>query len=459
MQKHLPTTHSRANRWGPIFVATALVLLGTWTNGGLRADDWPQWLGPQRDANWRETGILKTFPAGGPRRVWRTAIGSGYTGPAVVGNRVYLMDRQVATNAAKAKNAFDTSSIPGTERVLCLDAADGKVVWQRSYNSSYTVSYAAGPRTTPVVADGRVYTLGAMGQLACQNTRDGSVVWSRDFVADYGLKVPIWGVSAHPLLDGNKLICMVGGEGSVAVAFDKNTGRELWRALSAKEPGYCPPVIYKLGGRRQLILWHAEAVNGLDPETGRVLWSEPWKLNYGLAIPTPRLLDDGLFLTCFYNGSMRLRFEPGHEVPVVAWKTAKQSERDTVNLNSIMATPWVEDGYVYGPCSYGQFRCLRLDTGERLWETFQPTVGKAERWGNCFVVKNGAQWFLLSEQGDLIIARLSPKGYEELSRAHVIEPDNRDPGRPVVWSHPAFAHRRIYLRNDSEILCYDLAAK
>jgi outer membrane protein assembly factor BamB len=208
-----------------------------------------------------------------------------------------------------------------------------------------------------------------------------------------------------------------------------------------------------------LILWHAEAVNGLDPETGRVLWSEPWKLNYGLAIPTPRLLDDGLFLTCFYNGSMRLRFEPGREVPVVAWKTAKQSERDTVNLNSMMATPWVENGHVYGPCSYGQFRCLRLDTGERLWETFQPTVGKAERWGNCFVVKNRAQWFLLSEQGDLIIARLSPKGYEELSRAHVIEPDNRDPGRPVVWSHPAFAHRRIYLRNDSEILCYDLAAQ
>lgn len=459
MQQHLPTTHSGANRRWLLFVAAALALLGTWTSGELRADDWPQWLGPQRDANWRETGILKTFPAGGPRRVWRTAIGSGYTGPAVVGNRVYLMDRQVATNAAKAKNAFDTSSIAGTERVLCLDAADGKVVWQRSYNSSYTVSYAAGPRTTPVVADGRVYTLGAMGQLACQNTRDGSVVWSRDFVADYGLKVPIWGVSAHPLLDGNKLICMVGGEGSVAVAFDKNTGRELWRALSAKEPGYCPPVIYKLGGRRQLILWHAEAVNGLDPETGRVLWSEPWKLNYGLAIPTPRLLDDGLFLTCFYNGSMRLRFEPGHEVPVVAWKTAKQSERDTVNLNSIMATPWVEDGHVYGPCSYGQFRCLRLDTGERLWETFQPTVGKAERWGNCFVVKNRSQWFLLSEQGDLIIARLSPKGYEELSRAHVIEPDNRDPGRPVVWSHPAFAHRRIYLRNDSEILCYDLAAK
>jgi len=433
--------------------------VGLMALSGTRADDWPQWLGPKRDGNWRETGIVETFPSEGPKRVWRTPLGSGYSGPAVVGERVYVLDRQVAQGAARPKSAFDASTIAGNERVLCLDVADGHVVWQRAYDCPYTVSYAAGPRTTPVVADGRVYSLGTMGNLACQSAADGKLIWSRDFVADFGLKVPTWGVSAHPLLDGNKLICVVGGEGSVAVAFDKETGRELWRALSAKEPGYCPPMIYTLGGRRQVILWHAEAVNGLDPETGRVLWTEPWKLNYGMAIATPRLLDDGLFLTCFYNGSMRLRFEPGREAPVVAWKTAKQSERDTVNLNSTMATPWIEGGHAYGPCSYGQFRCIRLDTGERLWETFQPTTGKAERWGNCFVVKNGTRWFLLSEQGDLIVARLSPQGYEELSRAHVIDPVNTDPGRPVVWSHPAFANRRIYLRNDQEMVCYNLAAQ
>lgn len=441
--------------WQPILLS----LVGLMALFGTCADDWPQWLGPKRDGNWRETGILETFPSGGPKRVWRTPLGAGYSGPAVVGERVYVLDRQVAQGAARPKSAFDASIIAGNERVACLDAADGHLVWQRAYDCPYTVSYAAGPRTTPVVADGRVYSLGTMGNLACQRAADGTLIWSRDFVADFGLKVPTWGVSAHPLLDGNKLICVVGGEGSVAVAFDKETGRELWRALSAKEPGYCPPVIYTLGGRRQLIIWHAEAVNGLDPETGRVLWTEPWKLNYGMAIATPRPLEDGLFLTCFYNGSMRLRFEPGREAPVVAWKTAKQSERDTVNLNSTMATPWIEDGHAYGPCSYGQFRCIRLDTGERLWETFQPTTGKAERWGNCFVVKNGSRWFLLSEQGDLIVAHLSPRGYEELSRAHVIDPANNDPGRPVVWSHPAFANRRIYLRNDQEMVCYDLAAQ
>ena len=249
----------------------------------------------------------------------------------------------------------------------------------------------------------------------------------------------------------------MGGEGSVAVAFDKNTGKELWRSLSAKEPGYAPPVLCSFGGTRELIVWHAEAVNGLNPDTGAVLWSEPWKMNYGMSIPTPKQVGNDVFLTCFYNGSMLLHFTPGTDAPTVVWKTPKMSERDTTHLNSVMSTPIIEDGYVYGPCSYGQFRCLKLATGERLWETFTPTSGKSERWGNCFVVKNGDRFFLFSEKGDLIIAHLSPKGYEEVSRAHVIEASNPDPGRPVVWTHPAFANRHAYIRNDKELVCLDLA--
>jgi outer membrane protein assembly factor BamB len=124
-----------------------------------------------------------------------------------------------------------------------------------------------------------------------------------------------------------------------------------------------------------------------------------------------------------------------------------------------MNTPFVQDGHVYGACSYGQYRCLRFDTGERLWETFAPTAGKSERWGNCFTVKNGDRFFLFGEKGDLVMARLSPKGYEEIDRARIIEPTNTDPGRPVVWSHPAFANRRVYVRNDRELVCVDLASR
>jgi outer membrane protein assembly factor BamB len=123
-----------------------------------------------------------------------------------------------------------------------------------------------------------------------------------------------------------------------------------------------------------------------------------------------------------------------------------------------MATPLIENGYIYSPCSYGQFRCLKLETGDRLWETFAPTSGKSERWGHAFVVKNGERAFLFSEKGDLIIAKLSPEKYEEVDRAHLLEPDNNDPRRPVVWMHPAFANKSVYARNDHEIVCASLAA-
>ena len=439
--------------------AAGLTLIGLAFAARLSAADWPQWLGPERDSVWHESGILDRFPEGGPVRLWRAEIGAGFSGPSVAAGKVCISDRIVPLDAPKPKSAFDTPQIPGMERVLCFNEADGTLLWKYSYDCPYTVSYASGPRATPLVHQGKVYVLGTMGNLTCLDAATGSVVWQRDFKADFGLKVPIWGSSANPLIDGDRLYCLVGGEGSVAVAFDKNTGKELWRALSAKEPGYAPPVIEELGGRRQLILWHAEAVNGLDPANGKLLWTEPWKMNYGMSIPTPRKVGNDLFFTAFYNGSLLLRFTPGQDAPTVVWRTAKMSERDTTHLNSVMATPFIEDGYIYGPCSYGQFRCLREATGERLWETYAPTSGKSERWGNCFVVKNGGRFFLFSEKGDLIIARLSPQGYDEISRAHVIEASNPDPGRPVVWTHPAFANHHVYIRNDQELICLDLAAK
>ena len=122
-----------------------------------------------------------------------------------------------------------------------------------------------------------------------------------------------------------------------------------------------------------------------------------------------------------------------------------------------LASPFLDNGYAYGSCSYGQFRCLKADTGERLWETFEPTTGKSERWGNAFIVKNADRYFLFNEKGDLIIAKLSPEKYEEISRAHLLEPSNSDPGRPVVWSHPAFANRTMYARNDKEIISVSLS--
>ncbi len=454
-------THLQAKVWLPVlalFVAAASV----------HADDWPQWLGPQRDGIWRETGILDKFPKGGPKERWRMPVGGGYAGPAVADGRVYVADRVLGEGAKNPDNPFLASNSDGEERLWCLDEADGHVLWKKSYPCKYQLSYAAGPRATPTVGGGKVYFLGAMGDLHCYNAKTGDDVWAKNFVKDYKAPVPTWGFAAHPLLDGDKLICLVGGENSVVVAFDKDTGAEKWRQLSmeTEQIGYCPPMIYKAAGVRQLVIWTPEAVNGLDPDSGKVYWSQKFKLTSNLSIPTPRLDGDRLFVTSFYNGAMLLHLtaEDGKPSATVVWKSKGRGEdpKQTDTLNSIMCTPYIRDGYVYGVCSYGQLRCLKEEDGARVWEDLRATGDvkqPTERWANAFLTPQGDRWFLFNEKGDLIIARLTPTGYEEIDRAHLLEPTNKAMGRSVVWSHPAYADKCIFVRNDKEIVCYSLAAE
>lgn len=419
-----------------------------------QGEDWPQWLGADRSSVWTESGIIDVFPKEGPPIIWRTAIGPGYSGPSVAKGRVYVMDRPAGgANAA-------SGSARRVERVSCLRESDGKILWQREYECRYSVSYPAGPRVAPVWHDDKVYTLGAEGNLCCLEASNGRQIWAKDFKTEFKISAPMWGFAGHPLIDGNKLICLAGGERTTVVAFDKDTGREIWRSLTANEPGYSSPIIIEAGGKRQLIVWHPQAANSLDPETGDLYWSVPFKCDSGLSVATPRRLGERLFFTTFYNGSLMLRLNPDKPAVTEEWRSPRGNEQNTTHLNAILCTPFLENGYIYGVCSYGQLRCLNMVTGERVWETFEATTaGGPVRWANAFIVKNGNRFFLCNEKGDLIIARLSPKGYQEISRTHLLDPLNKDCGRPVVWSHPAFANRRIYARNDAEIICADLAQK
>jgi outer membrane protein assembly factor BamB len=283
---------------------------------------------------------------------------------------------------------------------------------------------------------------------------------------------PLWGFAGHPLIDGNRLICLVGGKGSVAVAFDKDTGKELWKNLSANQPGYAPPMIYTFGGKRELILWDAESVNGLDPETGKVYWTQPWgsqkvagsshlELKAGMSIPTPRKLGEQLYLSCFYDGSLMLKID--NDKPAPLWKhmgKVVDPEHDvTEQLHCVMSTPVIRDGFIYGMCSYGELRCLDAKTGERQWESLAVIGGATVRWGNAFIVQLGEgsdRYILFNEQGDLLMARLTPQKYEEISRAHILEPTNTMAGRKVVWSHPAFAQSCVFARNDNELVCVSM---
>jgi outer membrane protein assembly factor BamB len=412
-----------------------------------RADDWPQWGGPQRDLVWRETGIVKTLPTKELLpRIWSTPIAEGYCGPAVADGRVFVMDR--------VKGAGNE----GSERVLCLDAAKGTVLWKHEYQSRYTVDYPAGPRATPTVDGDRVYTIGTMGHMYCLDVKRGDVLWKKNFVEEYAAKVPTWGMVAAPLVDGDQVIVVAGGSRFDAqiVSFDRQTGNERWRSLNHVEPGYCPPMIYTYQGVRQLIIWHPHAVTGLDPLNGNPLWTVPWTIKAELTVPTPRKHGNRLFLTSFYNGPLMLDMGLDGKTPTILWKGNSSSEIRTDKLHSIMPTPWVTDTHIYGVCSYGQLRCLDANTGERVWETFAAT-GEG-RWWNAFLIPHENRFFIHNEQGDLIIAELSPAGYKELSRAKLVEPTRKVLERMTIWSHPAFAMKSVFARNDKEIVRVSLAA-
>jgi len=438
-----------------------LALVSLFAVSVARADDWPQWLGPQRDGVWRETDILDKFPKDGPKVLWRTEIGGGYTGPAVVKGLVYVRDRQ-GDQVEKGVEAPGKQGLAGTERILCLNAETGKIVWKHEYICAYKIYYPSGPRTTPVVQDGKVYTLGSMGDLYCLDAATGEVHWAKNLAKVYNVKPPVWGYSAHLLLDGERLFTLVGGEKSAVVALHKDTGKELWRALTVKEVGYAPPMIFEAGGKRQLIVWHTEAVNSLDVETGKVYWSEKLPaegqpVRPGISVATPRKLGDLLFITAPHHGPLMLKLAADKPEAKVLWRGKSDNVADPDGLHSLMSTPVLTDGHIYGICSYGKLRCLKADTGERLWETDKVIPEKKAIFASAFLVQHGERFFLFNDKGDLIIARLTPKGYEEIDRTHLLDPTLFSRGREVVWSHPAFANRCVFVRNDKEIICVSLA--
>ena len=417
----------------------------------LSADDWPQWRGEGRRGVWKETGILERFPEGGLKLSWKAPVGAGYAGPAVANGRVFVTDR-VAGEGRE-----------GIERALCFDEATGKLLWKHEWRVSYSgLHYDLGPRATPTVDGDRVYVLGAMGDLRCLKVETGELVWKKSYIEDYDAELPTWGMVGAPLVDGRQLICLVGGspDGKV-VSFDKMSGEELWRSLSSDvEPGYAPPFLIEAGGTRQLIMWHPEAVSSLDPRTGEVFWEHPFRLGAGLAVATPVHSGDRLFVSSFYNGSRMFRLDASRPRAELVWKGNSESEIKTDGLHALVTTPVIDGDYIYGVCSYGQFRCLDARTGKRVWETMDLTVENA-RWASAQIVKNGDRYFINNDRGELIIARFSPEGYEEISRTRLIKPTNplrrRREFGAVHWSHPAYANRHLITRNDEEIVRYSLA--
>lgn len=431
----------------------------------VQADDWPQWQGPNRDGIWLEKGIIKSIPADGPPVLWRAPLGGGYSGPAVVGERLYVTD-YMKSEGDLDNNPNSRSLLSGKERVLCFDTTTGKEIWTHEYDCPYSISYAAGPRCTPTVSDGRVYALGSEGNFLCLDASDGHLLWQKDFKKEYNAKTPIWGFCGHPLVFDDLVICVVGGEGSVAVAFDRKNGTERWRALTASEQGYCPPTLIQSAGVEQLLIWDADNLNSLEPATGRQLWSEPLKPMYGMSIMVPQLgrLHGKEVLFASGIGKVGALYALKNDSPAaeVVWRGEPKNAMYCAN-----STPFIEDNTIYGcDCHSGMLTAVDLESGDRLWETSEPTsrTDRPAKHGTAFLIRQPTpndplRVWLFSETGDLILARLTRDAYEELGRTHLLEPTNECFGRSVVWTHPAFANGCCFVRNDEELICVSLLAK
>ena len=303
--------------------------------------------------------------------------------------------------------------------------------------------------------------------LSALDTETGEILWRKSYSEDYGVDRMRWGFdwgfASAPLVDDERLIGFVGGSPNArVVAFDKMTGEEIWRSLpSEADLGVAQPIIIEAGGARQLIVWDPEEVASLDPLTGEVYWRQPYVVGGAMTVAVPVQVGSQLFFSTFYDGPMMLTLNQDRPDATIAWKGSSNSEIRTEGLHAVLATPIIDGGYIYGICSYGQLRCLDANTGERIWETQEATVER-RRWVSGFMVKNGNRIFLNNDRGELVIARLHPTGYEEVSRTPLIAPTsppgNRRELRNVSWVHPAYANQHIYMRNDEEIVAFSLAA-
>lgn len=413
-------------RWLPVALLLALAA---------RAEDWPQWRGKNRDGIWNETGIMESFPAGGLKIAWRAPVGGGFSSPVVAEGRVYLTDAQVARPKAR-------------ERVLCFDARTGKNLWTHSYEVDYAEwafdpKNPFGPRPTPIVSGGRVFALGAKGRLICFEAHDGKVLWEKNLEN----KSVDSAFTPSPLIESNLLILVLDGgpPGACVVALDKDSGREVWRALDAV-PTMSSPIVVTAAGKRQLIVWTQGAVSALDPATGKVYWREQHTGSGTYAIPTPVASGDLLLV----NGVM---FKLDSEKPgaSVLWPDRRPPARQTISDTS---TAMFKGDHVFTCNLASELACIEARSGQIVWATNQVTDARSG--GSIHITAQGRSALLFTDKGELIRAELTAAGYKEISRSALLQPTYPFGERKMAWTPPAYADGRVFARSDEELVCASL---
>jgi outer membrane protein assembly factor BamB len=389
------------------------------TGGNAQASkEWPQFRGLNRDGISSETGLLKTWPATGPKVVWRVPVGDGYSSMAVTGGRLYTME-------AKGDDEF----------VVCLDAPTGKEIWRVRSDVNFMNDQGNGPRATPTVENGIVYALGAQAKLYALDAKDGKKIWRKDLQKELGAKLPIWGYASSPLVEGNLLVVPVGGsEQNAIVAFDKGNGSIIWKSQT-DEPGYSSPIAITVNGLRQIIAFSGTALYSLSPKDGTMLWRYPWKTDWFVNAATPIFIpDDKLFISTSYDhGGALLR------VKVIGDKASVEEVYLTKEMKNHFNSSVLYEGHLYG-FDNSVLKCLDAATGEEKWS--KSGMGKGS-----LILADG-HLIVLSERGLLALVEATPVEYREKASAQVLQ------GK--CWTHPSLSNGKLYLRNQKELVCLDV---
>lgn len=401
---------------------SAGVLLMGWLVMSATAADWPQWRGPQRDGISRETGLLETWPEGGPPQIWKIqGLGRGYSAFAIAQGRLF-------TQGQRGDRQF----------VLALDAATGKRLWETPTAPAFPQDRGDGPRGTPTVDGDRLFAMAGEGTLVSLDVQTGSVFWKKNVVEEFGGQVPNWGISESPLVDGSNLIVTPGGPGAAIVALDKKTGNLVWKSQSDRA-GYASPIAAEVGGIRQIIVFTGEGVVGLRANNGALLWRYNRVSNRTANIATPIFQNGFVFVSSAYGTGcalLKLTAEGG---------TVKASE---VYFNGEMqnhySTSVVVGENVYG-FSNAILTALNLQTGRVAWR--DRSVGKGS------VTYADGKLYLLSEDGVIGLAEATPVGYKEKSRFEISR------GAFPTWTPPVISGGRLYLREQDNLYCYDIKKK
>lgn len=389
------------------------------------AADWPQWRGPQRDDISRETGLLKQWPAEGPKRDWLfEKAGNGYSGFSIVAGKL-----------------FSIGTRDDREVLVALDAGTGKELWTAPLGAVLSNGWGDGPRGTPSVDGDRVYALSGEGVLACAQVEGGKVLWSAK-MSDLGGKVPGWGYTESVLVDGDQVVCTPGGSKGTVAAFDKVTGKLRWQSGDWTDGAqYSSIVNASINGEPQYVQLTMESFAGLDPKTGKVLWKVAFPGRTAV-IPTPIVHDNHVFVTAGYGvGCKLVKIKPGNEPEeIYSNKTMKNHHGGVVLVGE----------HLYGHSDGVGWVCMDFKTGEQVW-TEREKLGKG-----AVSAADGMLYCIEEGKGTVVLIEASPKGWNEHGRFNLAPQSTIRNPQGRIWTHPVVANGKLHLRDQELISCYDV---